>query len=67
MEQLSCLTSLKFIIENAAATNSLDNDPTVKGAFDIKNAFNTLHRQHHDINSQMAAGCPINLDPQTSK
>ena len=56
---------LKGIIEDAAATNRLDNDPIVMGAFDIKNAFNTQQRQH--TKKQMAAGCPINLDPQTSK
>ena len=56
---------LKCIIEDVVATNSLDNDPIVMNTFDIINAFNTLQRQH--INYQMAAGCLINLDPQTSK
>ena len=44
---------LKCIIEDVAATNSLDNDPIVMRAFNIKNAFNSLQRQH--INNQMAA------------
>ena len=67
MEQPSCslFNFLKCIIEDIAATNSLDNDPIVMSTFDIKNAFNTLQGQH--MNNQMAAGCQINLDPQNSK
>ena len=58
---------LKCIIEDVAATNSLDNDPILMSTFDIKNAFNTLQRQH--MKNQMAAGSPIlmiNLDPQNT-
>ena len=56
---------LQCIIEDVAATNSLDNDPIVMSTLDINNAFNTLQRQH--MNDQRAAGpgCPINLDSLT--
>ena len=56
---------LKCIKDDVAATNSLDNDPIVMRTFDINNAFSTLQRQHK--NNQMAAGCPINLEPQNIK
>ena len=44
---------LKCILEDVAATNSLDNDSIVMNTFDIKNDFNTLQRHH--INNQMTA------------